>query len=293
MGFRDLWCWLSGAPVELCELVLGAGEADLESFDLAEPALAFGFGDAGDQVVADLEQAVPLGGVGPEEWASDAGVLVNATAAEGPSAGADGDFAAFEMAQEFLPFLVGGCPVFVGGTQVAAAGQERQMRLDGLVGVDGFVAHGDVDVAVPGDDLGDVGRQPVEDGVGDEEPSEVVGVKRSGWPVAGSVSPVAAMASSSMERIAEALMGAVLAADAALEQQRQWWQPDAFVVVVGGDERDGAVGAADAADDGAENLGELGADHQEPFGVGLRWCDLQQRHDFAGGGQPVLNQAVV
>jgi hypothetical protein len=65
------------------------------------------------------------------------------------------------------------------------------------------------------------------------------------------------------------------------------------VVVIGGDERDGAVGVADAANHGAENLGEFGADHQEPFGIDLRRCDLQQRHDFAGGGQTVLNQAVV
>ena len=42
------------------------------------------------------------------------------------------------------------------------------------LGVDGLVADGDVDVAVPGDDLGDVRRQPVEDGVGDEHPPEVV-----------------------------------------------------------------------------------------------------------------------
>lgn len=35
---------------------MGAGEADAESFDLAEPAFAFGLGDAGEQVVADLFQ---------------------------------------------------------------------------------------------------------------------------------------------------------------------------------------------------------------------------------------------
>ena len=43
---------LSGA-VELAELVFGAGQVDPEPFDFAEPALAFGFGDAGDDVVAD------------------------------------------------------------------------------------------------------------------------------------------------------------------------------------------------------------------------------------------------
>ena len=104
------------ASVDLCEFVLGAGQADLESFDLTEPALAFGFGDARDQVVADLEQAVPLGGVWPKERASDASVLVNATAGEGSAAGADRDFASFEVAEEFLPFLIGGCAVFLAGT---------------------------------------------------------------------------------------------------------------------------------------------------------------------------------
>jgi hypothetical protein len=46
--------------VDLGELVLGAGEAYLESFDFAEPALLFGFGDAGVEVVADLDQPVAL-----------------------------------------------------------------------------------------------------------------------------------------------------------------------------------------------------------------------------------------
>ena len=33
------------APVDLGEFVVGPGEADLESFDFAEPAFAFGGGD--------------------------------------------------------------------------------------------------------------------------------------------------------------------------------------------------------------------------------------------------------
>lgn len=40
--------------VQLGELVLGTSEADLESFDFAEPAFALGLGDAGNEVVADL-----------------------------------------------------------------------------------------------------------------------------------------------------------------------------------------------------------------------------------------------
>lgn len=40
------------APTEPGELVWGAGQADAEPFCLAEPAYAFGFGDAGAEVVA-------------------------------------------------------------------------------------------------------------------------------------------------------------------------------------------------------------------------------------------------
>ncbi|MGY0065840.1 hypothetical protein ACWZEH_03140 [Streptomyces sp. QTS137] len=57
--------------IELAELLLGASQADLETFDLAEPAFPLSFGDSGDQVVADLGKPCPLGRVRPEERASD------------------------------------------------------------------------------------------------------------------------------------------------------------------------------------------------------------------------------
>ena len=59
--------------------------------------------------------------------------------------------------------------------QGAAPGQEGQVGLDRLVGVDGLVSHGHVQVLVAGDDLGDVRGQAAHDGVGDEDPPEVVG----------------------------------------------------------------------------------------------------------------------
>jgi len=62
----------AGPPVDLGELVVGAGEADLESFGFAEPAFAVGFGDAGGEVLADLGDAVPLGWVWPVQRASQA-----------------------------------------------------------------------------------------------------------------------------------------------------------------------------------------------------------------------------
>ncbi|WP_459005156.1 hypothetical protein [Streptomyces sp. SD15] len=53
--------------IELGQLVLRAGEADLESFDLTEPSFTFGFGDADEEVVADFDQPCPLGRIWSEE----------------------------------------------------------------------------------------------------------------------------------------------------------------------------------------------------------------------------------
>jgi hypothetical protein len=65
------------------------------------------------------------------------------------------------------------------------------------------------------------------------------------------------------------------------------------VGVVGGCERDGPAGAADPGDDRGQGVGEFGADDEEPFGVGLGRGDSQQGDQLAGGGQAVLDQAVV
>ena len=61
-----------GAAVDLGQLVFGSGEADFEALGFAEPAFTFGFGDAGEEVVADLGDAGPLGGVWPVQGAAQA-----------------------------------------------------------------------------------------------------------------------------------------------------------------------------------------------------------------------------
>ncbi|WP_157993074.1 hypothetical protein [Streptomyces sp. Go-475] len=48
------------------------------------------------------------------------------------------------------------------------------MGFDGLFQVDRVVAHRGVDVGVASDDLRDVWRKAGADGIGDEEPAEVV-----------------------------------------------------------------------------------------------------------------------
>jgi hypothetical protein len=63
--------------VDLGELVLGAGEADLEALDLAEPAFALGLGDTVVQVAPDLLEPAPLGRVWPQERAPDARMLMD------------------------------------------------------------------------------------------------------------------------------------------------------------------------------------------------------------------------
>ena len=101
-------------------------------------------------------------------------MLVDARCSERATAGANGDLATFEVPQELLPFLIGGLPVFLGRAELASAGDEGQVCGDRFVGVDGLVTHGDADIAVPGDDLGDMRRETVEDGVSDEHATEVV-----------------------------------------------------------------------------------------------------------------------
>src|SRR4029077_2429144 len=155
-----------GDLVHLGEFGVGAGEADLEALGLAVPAVGFGFGDAGEQVVADLFEARLGGGIGSQQRAAQGAVVVDAGGVVGAAAVADGDLAVFEVADEFGPFLVGGGAVFLAGAQCSASGEERPVPVDHLVGVDGFVAHGGVDVAVPGDELSDMRRHAVHDRVG-------------------------------------------------------------------------------------------------------------------------------
>ncbi|WP_200841591.1 hypothetical protein [Actinomadura sp. K4S16] len=63
----DRFALASQGRLDLGELVLGAGEADHQALDFAEPALLFGFGDAVVQVGADLFQPTALGGVRPQK----------------------------------------------------------------------------------------------------------------------------------------------------------------------------------------------------------------------------------
>jgi hypothetical protein len=185
----------------------------------------------------------------------EAGVLVDAGGAECPSADAGGDFAVFEVAEEFSPFGVGGGAVFVGGPQGPAAGEEGQVGLDRFVGVDGLVAEGDVDVAVSGDDLGDVRGKPVHDRVGEEDPAEIMGSAVQRGAVDGVGQAGADQGAGEDQADGVRGEGAVLGADLPLEQDRGGRQPGAFVVVVDGDQGYCPAAVPDPGDDGAEHVG--------------------------------------
>jgi hypothetical protein len=81
--------------------------------------------------------------------------------------------------------------------------------------------------------------------------------------------------------------------DGVLEQYWGRWHPYPFVAVASFHQWDCSVGPADAADDRAEDIGEFETNQQQPLGVGLRPRALQQRHQSAGAGQAVLNEAVM
>ena len=198
---------------------------------------------------------------------------------ERAGAGADGHLALLEVGEERVPLLLGRGAVLLAGPDGSPAGDERPVRLDGFLRVDGFIAHRDADVLMAGDDLGDMRREPVQDGVRDEDPPEIVGRVAERPAVGGVGQPGAGQCL--VEQGADHGPGerVVLGPDPPLEQQRRRRQPDELVLVAGADQGHCPVAAADPADDGAEHVRELRADEDETLHIGLRWRDLQQRDD--------------
>lgn len=118
MGFRRC------DAAHLFKLVFGGGEADFEAVDLAGPTPFVCFGDAVGQADAYFLESWLLVRVDSQQWAADAGVLVVAGGGVGAAAGAEFDFAVFEVVEELVPFGVGDVAIFVAGSLLAAAGNE-------------------------------------------------------------------------------------------------------------------------------------------------------------------------
>src|SRR4029077_14950433 len=103
---------------------------------LRRASLRGGFGDAVVEVVADLDQALCLSRVGSKQRTSDATVLMQARRSEVAGAGAQGDLAQLEVAEELVPFLRREVAVFLCRSQPASARDEGPMVGDDVLRVD-------------------------------------------------------------------------------------------------------------------------------------------------------------
>jgi hypothetical protein len=101
-------------------------------------------------------------------------VFVDAAGAVGAAAVAEGEATAVEVSEEFVPFRVGGPPVFLTESKAAAAGDEGPVPVDGFLWVEGFYPRVALMSLCPNRICAMWGH-PVHDGVGGEDPAEVVG----------------------------------------------------------------------------------------------------------------------
>jgi hypothetical protein len=157
------------------QFLRGGGQGGLDRGDLAEPALVPGLLKAIEEIGVDLLQARHLGRVNPKEGASDTGVFMRTWRSVVTAAHSESDLAQLEVGQEFVPFGGAELTVFFAGPPGPAAGDERPVVGDHVFGVDRGIAHGGVQHGMAAYLRGDVRRQPGSQGVGDEDPPEIMG----------------------------------------------------------------------------------------------------------------------
>lgn len=133
------------------------------------------FGDPRAEVADHLGEARALPGVHLKHGAADASEFMLARGLVGTPAGSQLDPAEQEVLLEVCPFLVGGLAVFLCGPGGPAAGQERLVVADQGVLEHGKVVVGSPQVLVSEDFGGNVDGQPAGDGIGREDPPEVMG----------------------------------------------------------------------------------------------------------------------
>ncbi len=202
-----------------------------------------------------------------------------------------GDLAQLEVGQEFVPLGGGELAVLLAGPLGSAAGDEGPVMGDHVLRVDRGIAHGRVQSGVAADLRGDVWGQSGADGVGHEDPSEVVGAPFERVASRGDLGGPRGRD----QALADVAAGQrpVLGAVPALEQERHGRAPGLLEHVVGRHQRQGGVPGPDPEDDRGQNLRELRGDQQQALRIGLGRGDLQHRHHLAGGGQGVGDEAVV
>ena len=114
----------AGDLVHGLEFLFGGLKSGLQAGDLAGRAFAAGFGDAGLEVVADLQQPGFLGRIRSKLRAPDTAVLMDTWSAKVPGADPESDLSELEVVQELVPFFRGEVAVFFAGAQ----GARRAMK---------------------------------------------------------------------------------------------------------------------------------------------------------------------
>jgi hypothetical protein len=132
------------------------GQGGLDRGDFAEPALLPGLLEAIEEGGVDLLEPWPLSWVNAKEGASGTGVFMRARGPVVTAADAESDLPQLEVGQELLPLRCGKVAVFLAGPFGPAAGDERAMVSDHVLGVDRGVAHRGVQDGVAADLRGDV-----------------------------------------------------------------------------------------------------------------------------------------
>ncbi len=207
------------------------------------------------------------------------------------AAGPQGNFPQLEMREELVPFGSGQITVFFTRPLGPAAGDERPMMGDHVFGVDRGVAHGGIQQGMSADFRGDVRGQPGPQGVSDEDSPEVMGPPFERFAGGGDLRGLRRRDHAFAD--VAAADRPVLVAVAPLEQERHGRAPGLLEHVIGADQRQGRVPGPDPEDDRGEDLRELRGDQQQPLRIGLGRGDLEHRHDLAGAGQRVGDEAVV
>lgn len=156
-------------------LVRDVAQAVPQIGDLAKPLHPLGLLQSLLCVALDLEETGNLAQRHPEHRAAYPGRFMLTWRSVGAVAPAQGDLSETEVVAELLPLGVGRLAVFFAGPLGSALVDELAVVADHLLGIDGDIPLGGIQVEVAEELRGDVDGQSAVDGLGGEDSPEVVG----------------------------------------------------------------------------------------------------------------------
>lgn len=195
-------------------------------------------------------------------------MFVLAAGAVGASAATEFELASSEVVEELVPFVIGGLAIFLGRPGGSATGEERSVVINDVLIIDSNVGLGRSQGLMTEDLRGHVHGQTLRDGFGGEDAAEVVRAEPywGGFGVGDA---------SGIDKLGKKFFHPLVSdrditqSPASLEQDRQRRRVEALGAIVPGHQGDTVGVATDVGDDFSERTGQLGADNQEAFLVGL------------------------